>query len=276
MKKLCLVFIILISRSTINVNAQLIFPYQHTANSDYISTFTISLNLLSSDFKNNIKPLTIEEIHQLNRNKVPVFDRFAINNYSVKSAKISDYALFSSLILSTATSFVLPKFSQKGNLSYFHMSFTLMDMFLIMNNFCIDITDLSKAIILRPRPFVYNSDTTFDKFSVDARFSFFSGHTSITAANSFFIAKLFYDFFPDSKWKKYVLLSAAILPAYVSYLRVNAGKHFLSDVVTGYFFGALCGWFFPEFYKIKPAEKRVSILPFKNNEFTGLSAHITF
>ena len=82
----------------------------------------------------------------------------------------------------------------------------------------------------------------------DARKSFFSGHTSMTAANSFYAAKVYADMYPDSKWKPWVWTAAALLPAVTAQQRMAAGKHFFTDVLVGYGVGALIGWGIPQLH----------------------------
>jgi len=94
------------------------------------------------------------------------------------------------------------------------------------------------------------------KLTPDSQLSFFSGHTSATATATFFTAKIWSDYNPESKWKPVVWTAAAAVPAVAGYLRVKAGKHYVSDVVTGYAVGALVGYFVPHLHKIKKGEKR--------------------
>ena len=57
----------------------------------------------------------------------------------------------------------------------------------------------------------------------DLKKAFFSGHTSISAVNSFFLAKVYADYFPESKWRALTWSLAAAVPAFTGYLRVKAG-----------------------------------------------------
>ena len=84
------------------------------------------------------------------------------------------------------------------------------------------VTLLTKYTVRRIRPFNFDPNTSLEKkTSVNAKASFFSGHTSITATNSFFTAKVFSDYYPDSKWKPMVWTVAASIPAITGYLRVR-------------------------------------------------------
>ena len=113
-------------------------------------------------------------------------------------------------------------------------------------------TNLVKNAVRRPRPFVYNPDPTIPlniKLKPDARRSFFSGHTSTTAAMSFLTAKMYSDFHPNSDARPFFWGAAAIIPAATGYLRVRGGKHFPTDVITGYIVGTLVGILVPALHK---------------------------
>ncbi len=276
LKKTVLISLTIFLMLTGKIFAQERFPYRSIDEDDTwvaLANFTIFYHLY---IKDDVKPLTIDEINKLNRQKIPFFDRFAIDNYSPVSAKWSDRLLISSVAVSTLSSFILPVFNADSKKDYLWQFLNLAKLTFTVNYLCISFTDFSKITFTRPRPYVYRSDTTFDKFTQDARFSFFSGHTSIAAANCFLAARLCYDYYPEANWKKFVLIGAAIFPACVGYLRVDAGKHFLSDVVTGYAVGALCGWFYPKTLKINQNKTKISLFPFQSGRYNGLAAQITF
>lgn len=114
------------------------------------------------------------------------------------------------------------------------------------------LTGMTKELVRRTRPYVYYDDVPLEKkIAKDARASFFSGHTSMTAASSFFTAKVFADMNPDSKWKPLVWTGAAILPAGIGALRYSGGKHFWTDIITGYLVGATVGILVPHLHKNK-------------------------
>jgi len=209
-------------------------------------------------FTPETKGLTNTEISLLNKNDINAFDRFAASNFSISAAQQSDYFLFGSFIYGGALTFTFPFFIKNTN--YIHHLFPLMNLWVGTFLFCYSATDMVKANVLRIRPYVYNPKATFNKNEPDACYSFFSGHTSVTACNTFFAAKVFSDYFPESKLKPYVWTLASIIPAYTSYLRIKAGKHFPTDVLAGYIFGASCGYLLPFIYhKNRKWNKNVSI-----------------
>lgn len=111
---------------------------------------------------------------------------------------------------------------------------------------------LAKALFLKERPFVYNAGVSpDDKLKRKARFSIPSGHAAFSAAASYFFATTYSIYYPKSKWKPLVWACAAVLPAIPAYLRYKAGRHFVSDVATGYLIGAANGIAIPLIFRIK-------------------------
>lgn len=116
------------------------------------------------------------------------------------------------------------------------------------------ITNLTKELAKRPRPFTFGRvpDEIMNKsllYTKNSFRSFFSGHTSIAASNSFLAAKLLNDFYPDSKLKPAIWATAVVIPAITGYLRVKAGRHFTTDVLMGFIAGAAVGLIIPELHK---------------------------
>ncbi len=111
-------------------------------------------------------------------------------------------------------------------------------------------TYLTKSLVKRTRPFVYNSSAPMsEKLKRDARMSFFSGHTSFTAATSFYTASMLSQH-PDNKAAMpYIWTTAAAIPAITGYLRWKAGKHFPTDIFIGYAVGLGIGLLIPELHK---------------------------
>ena len=62
------------------------------------------------------------------------------------------------------------------------------------------LTMFTKELVHRKRPYNYSDYKNGDKYSKDATASFWSGHTSTTAASTYFIAMVYTDYHPKSKW----------------------------------------------------------------------------
>ena len=225
-------------------NASAQSPYSlNTKNEIYWLSSGISILGLGYGLGTATKPLTADEILNLNPNDVNSFDRFATTNYDLGIQRLSDGFLYSSF--AGAIPFLFDKKVRKDVI-------TLGIIYTEAATITAGTTLLTKYITERNRPFVYNTNADLDeKLRRQARHSFFSGHTSIAAMNTFFIAKVFSDYHPDSKYKPLVWAGAVLIPAATGYARVEGGKHFPTDVIAGYAVGALAGYFVPHFHKKK-------------------------
>jgi membrane-associated phospholipid phosphatase len=107
-----------------------------------------------------------------------------------------------------------------------------------------------KALTQRIRPYVYNPDVPMDKkLSAESKKSFFSGHTSAAFTSTFFLSSVYGTYYPNSKWKPYILTGSILLASTVGYLRIAAGEHFLTDVLVGAFVGAAIGYIIPKIHE---------------------------
>ncbi len=104
----------------------------------------------------------------------------------------------------------------------------------------------------------YRPETYYDELKLKNRQSgqnhnsFFSGHALVTATGSFFIAKVVCDFHPELGGKKWLVYGAALIPpAFVSYFRVRALRHFPTDTIAATAIGATVGILIPHFHKKK-------------------------
>ena len=223
--------------------AQTQSPYQFGAGRES-ALFGGSIGLLTYSrikFK-KLEPLTIEQLENLRLEDILAIDRGATTNNSIAARKASDILLQSS--------FAVPFTLLLGQASRddFVKGGLLTVQTLLVNA---ALTDLTKVLAKRNRPFVYNEFTSINqKLSKKARTSFFSGHASTVASMYFLSAKMYSDYYPNSSWKPAVWSAAIILPATTALLRVKAGKHYFTDVLTGFLVGATVGYLIPELHRI--------------------------
>lgn len=212
---------------------------------------------------NSVRPLTDLEILSLDRANINSFDRNATFNFSYQAKKGSDYLKYPSY------AFPFLFLSNKKTRGDFGKIMALYgETILIVGG----LTSLTKRVALRPRPLVYNELVPFsDKQQNNSRYAFFSGHASVSAANSIFAAKVFSDYFPESKWKPVVWSAAILIPTSTAYLRVKAGKHYPTDVITGAAIGGAIGFLIPHLHR-KKNWKGLSVTP----TFSGFYLSKTF
>lgn len=142
---------------------------------------------------------------------------------------------------------------------------------------------ITAGVVNRSRPYVYDDsgDTNLDRrTSNNGQRSFYSGHVATTATATFFTAKVYSDFNPDSPAKIWVWTGAAVVPAAVGYFRIEAGQHFLTDVALGYALGAGVGILVPELHKKKNTDG-LSIYPtggrtYLGDDYTAMAMRLTF
>lgn len=213
----------------------------------------------------NLQPLTQEEINVLNPADVNGFDRGAIGPY--EEDHVGDALLYGSYLLPLTFLAYEPT-----NKDFLELALMYGEVLLIQGS----VTGIIKGTVERTRPYVYDVNTPLDEKTTDkARLSFFSGHVSITAAITFFTAKVFSEYIEDNTTKILIWSGAALYPAITALMRVNTHSHFPTDVIAGYAFGALVGYFIPEFHKSK-INKSVSIYPSININKPMLSVQIKF
>lgn len=136
-----------------------------------------------------IKGLELDHVQDLSRARINAFDRVATYNHPLSAQKTSDMLSLSSKFLPVL--FLADKHTRT---EFGTIAFLYVETYLLTNG----LTTFTKSAVRRTRPFVYNENIAIDeKLDSGARHSCFSGHTSKTAAMSFFTAKVYADFHPD-------------------------------------------------------------------------------
>lgn len=97
------------------------------------------------------------------------------------------------------------------------------------------ITEATRVIVQRPRPFVYNNPEQAK--DPQNYVSFYSGHTSFSAAATTYLLLILLCYgVPNGVWLGAVGLSQSLVIS-TAVFRILSGRHFLSDVVMGAFAG---------------------------------------
>ena len=206
-----------------------------------MSGVSVGVSLTGFLLSENKHKLTLEEIANLKSVNINSFDRSAVKYYSPSAARTSDVLMFSSLALPFAL--LLDKNARGNSLQTGVIYFETLAIASVGIN-------LSKGLTRRPRPYVYNSSVPeSEKQKTDATKSFFSGHTTLSAAGTFFVAKVFCDYNPDSKWKPAVWIGAAAIPLATGFYRYRAGKHYPTDVLVAICYGAMTGIVLPQLHR---------------------------
>ena len=193
--------------------------------------------------------LSEEELGRMDSSRIPGLERHVAKNLSHKAMVLSDKMLMVSIYGHIPNSLVYDDFGHSGLIS--------LQVFMVNDG----LNYLAKRLFKRRRPFVYNSDAddlyqnhpAFHKYNrrnPDAYTSFYSGHTAHAAAYSFASATLFAHYYPESTRTRTAFFAlAGAFPAMMAHLRVRAGKHFVTDVATGYIAGAAIGYLVPALHR---------------------------
>lgn len=177
----------------------------------------------------------------LNLPSVPAFDRIATRQWSI-SAHRSSNVLFGVV---TAASLATAIAAQHGE-QPLAPAVIIMESGLLASG----LTNTVKELVRRPRPYVYNADVPNDLHHPDEdAVSFWSGHTANMAAITFTTASLVQHSDASPGLQTMTWIGAAVAPAAMGYLRVRAGRHFPTDVLTGYLVGAVVGIAVPYFHR---------------------------
>ena len=210
--------------------------------------------------------LTPTEVLSKSKSDVNFFDRGGAGNYSNKLDKASYYPFYASFAMPVAMLLNDKVGKKTGQVLVLYIE----TMAITSSMFT-----LAAGSVQRSRPLVYSSEAPMsERTDKDSQRSFFAGHTAATAAATFFAAKVFQDFNPDSRAKPYVWAAAAIIPASVGYLRLKSGRHFLSDNLLGYAIGAGTGILVPQLHKKSGSD--LSLLPLISPDSKGAALSFTF
>lgn len=228
-----------------NISAQ--SPYQLNLKKDLlIGGIGLGLDILALQAIDKTTPHDALSLSQLNIENINSFDRPSVFNNSALARDRSDIILTSSLAFPFVTLF--GKRMRKDFLTIGVMGIETMA-------WNIGLTGLTKGLVNRTRPFVYNDLVPVEeRTEINGKLSFYSGHTSQVATLSFFTAKVLTDFHTDSKWKPFIWSIATLIPATTGYLRVKGGEHFPTDVIVGGLMGGFVGIMIPQLHKKKVKE----------------------
>jgi len=219
----------------------------------FLLTLGAGLNIYSAYLQNQVAPLTPAEIANLDPQQINPFDRKTIDNYRQEGA--GDILLYASFLVPLAVPLAI--FKGDTHRSDWKVWAVMTSELLLLNG---GFNGIIKSSVLRIRPFVYNPNVSLElKTKRNARFSFYSAHASTTASLTFFTARLFSEYLTDTKTKTFIWIGAVTYPALTGLLRIRTGRHFRTDVITGYIFGAFFGYIIPDLHKI--TNNRLSFRP---------------
>lgn len=177
----------------------------------------------------------------LDKNNIPAFDRWAAGKHNDALDKFSYYPFYAAMplpLVLLADSKIAKNAGTVGMLYLEAFAYT-------------GVTYTGSVYFVdRFRPDVYNTslDLNYRK-NGNFRNSFYAGHVALVATSTFFIAKVYSDYHPHSPWNWVMYGGATAATLGMSYIRLEAGKHFPSDILIGAIIGTASGILTPELHK---------------------------
>jgi len=226
---------------------------------DKLDGILFPLGTASAGFGNLIThesdPLTNDQIINLDIGEINFFDKPAIG-FNENSALLSDILIsiqMASTGLFTFSDLNEGQFNSLSVMYYQTMTF----------NYGLNAS--AKKIFQRKRPFVYSSDAPDkEKLTKDAAYSFYSGHSSTAFASAVFNSIMISEYISGG-WKPVGIGLNLLNASLIAYLRVNAGKHFPTDVITGAIIGSTIAYIITEIHRTDKKN-----IPINNDLSTGI------
>lgn len=177
----------------------------------------------------------------LSKDDVPAMDRWSAGKHDARLDEISYYPFYAVMPLPLVLLADKKIAKDKGRVGLMYLEAYAIEGILYAG---------SVYVADRFRPDVYNTDLELSyRTNGNFRNSFFAGHVAVVALSTFFIAKVYDDYHPRSGFKWVLYSAATAATAGMSYMRLEAGKHFTSDVLVGAAVGTACGLLVPVIHK---------------------------
>jgi membrane-associated phospholipid phosphatase len=209
------------------------------------------------------------EILALDRSDVSAFDRSATHNFNDLADDLSD--------VGRAVTGASPAWLVLPELWDFKKRWmnivTLVVMYGETSMWTMGTVQLTKALVKRPRPYMYNEQVPMET-KLETRYtSFFSGHTSFAFCGAVFLSTVFADLYPESPWRFAVWGGSVAAAGLTGYMRYVAGDHFATDIIVGATVGSLLGYIVPFLHRKSlwnNGEAKVAIVPATSRHRAGL------
>jgi membrane-associated phospholipid phosphatase len=220
-----------------------------------ITAVTTAATLFGFSKIYNKERLTIDEVESLDPRNINRFDRPATRQYSESATRVANMLFYGSQPLPII--FLLDKKTRKDFPKLALLYLEAMGATGVPYVTAVYFGD-------RYRPYTYNPETPMDfKLRGGSRNSFYAGHPALVATSTFFMATVFSDYHPESrfKWLFYTLAGAATAGTAIG--RYLGGRHFPSDLIIGVTMGTASGLIIPRIHRNKDLSKRkTAVMPF--------------
>jgi len=212
---------------------------------------------------------SVAEVDNLRISKIDWFDRWAVHPYNHSIDQLSYKPFF----LAMPLPLIVFGIDKKMRKDFWKLTFLYAEAMTMTGV----LYTSSVHYVNRHRPLAYESASPIGtRTSSNSRNSFFAGHVALVGTSSFFIARTYADYHPDSRYKWAFYGGAAALTALTGYWRNMAGEHFPTDIALGAAVGVASGLLTPALHRVKLLRySRLSLLPFSTHG-SGLTAFYKF
>ena len=213
-------------------------------------------------------PSTEAQIENLDKYDIIPFNRSAIDHFSQKAKDLGDVFFYGSMPLPLLLLIDKKIRHDAGKVGF--LFFETMSVTGLLYSGSVYFHD-------KYRPYAYNPDVPMDhRMRGGAKNSFYAGHVALVASSTFFMAKVYSDYHPNSGFNWVLFTVAAGATATTAYCRYAAGQHFPTDIIVGTIQGTLAGILIPHFHKNKSVNgKGLTVLPVAGESY-GFSAVYRF
>jgi membrane-associated phospholipid phosphatase len=254
MKNLLLLFLSL--SISFSISGQKTSPYKLRLGVDLpIILAGSGLSYAGLQILRNKPHLDSAKVASLKQSDINRFDRGATRHYDHNASNLADFNLYASFASPTLLLINAPVRNE-----YLKVGALYLETMAVMGVAYTWVVGHTHRI----RPYVYNPDVPFQKkLGRGTTNSLFAGHPASAAAATFFVAKVFADYNPDSKLKPFIWTAAIVPPAVVAYFRYRQGQHFPTDILVGIPLGAFIGIIIPQLHRTSN-KTNLSIVPCGN------------
>lgn len=194
--------------------------------------------------------MSLDELNALDYNDINSFDQSATKQWNTSLDNASN--IFKYGIAATPCLLIIPQVSNKQ----FQNSFIYASMYFETALFTLGVTNLTKSLSNRTRPYLYNPeiDQAYKEDVIKTENvydSFYSGHTAISFATAVFLSKTYTDIYGKNTWSKVIWASSLSVATTVGFMRYKSGQHFPTDIITGAIIGSVIGYTIPLLHKKK-------------------------
>ncbi len=188
------------------------------------------------------------KILSLNKNNIPKIDRKGASVYHEKANDHADMLFYGSMPLPVIL--MLDKEIRKDALK---IGLLYLEAMAITGTLYTG----SAYLADRYRPYAYNPEVPMDqRRRGGAKNSFFAGHVALVGTSTFFVAKVWNDYHPESRLRWIPFTLAGIATGSTAWFRHRGGQHFPTDIMLGTAVGTLSGILVPHLHKNKNVEDR--------------------